>query len=252
MSGTFFWHDILTPDVAKTERFYSAVLGWNITRIPNSNDTYRQVFAGRFPVGGMMESPRGEHASTSVWRGYVLVDDVDATVEQAVKRGGTILREPSDIPGGYGRFAEIADPHGANVIISAPKGEGGPTPEPGTPSTFAWNELHAGNLDEAWEFYAAIFGWSKGQAVEMGDAGLYQVFSVGDRDLGGMMSVLPDLPRPQWLYYINVEAVDAAADLVTKHGGTIVHGPAQVAGGAWIINAIDPCGAHFGLVAPKR
>ncbi|HEY1451933.1 MAG TPA: VOC family protein, partial [Roseiarcus sp.] len=52
--------------------------------------------------------------------------------------------------------------------------------------------------------------------------------------------------------YIDVDAIDAAAERVKSAGGKVVNGPMQVPGGSWVINGLDPQGATFALVAPKR
>ncbi|HTH36539.1 MAG TPA: VOC family protein, partial [Pyrinomonadaceae bacterium] len=43
---------------------------------------------------------------------YIAVDDVDANAELAKSLGGTVLKEPDEIPN-VGRFAIIQDPSGA-------------------------------------------------------------------------------------------------------------------------------------------
>jgi len=43
---------------------------------------------------------------------YIAVDDVDENAKQAVELGGTVVKEPADIPN-TGRFAIIMDPTGA-------------------------------------------------------------------------------------------------------------------------------------------
>jgi uncharacterized protein len=55
-----------------------------------------------------------------------------------------------------------------------------------------------------------------------------------------------------WLYYFNVDGVDAAAERVKARGGQIAHGPMEVPGGQWIVQATDPQGSMFALVAPRR
>ena len=55
-----------------------------------------------------------------------------------------------------------------------------------------------------------------------------------------------------WLYYITVEAIDAASERVKAAGGKVVNGRMQVPGGSWIINGLDPQEAMFALVAPAR
>jgi len=85
--------------------------------------------------------------------------------------------------------------------------------------------------------------------------GVYQMFGPAGSDgasIGGIMTKTAETPHPHWLYYVNVEAIDAAAARVASAGGRVVNGPMEVPGGSWIINGIDPQGALFALVAPKR
>jgi len=67
-----------------------------------------------------------------------------------------------------------------------------------------------------------------------------------------MMTKPPQVPMPNWGYYINVAAIDAAASRVAAGGGKVVNGPMEVPGGQWVLQAKDPQGAHFALVALKR
>jgi hypothetical protein len=86
----------------------------------------------------------------------------------------------------------------------------------------------------------------------MGPVGTYQTFTTKGQQAGGMMKKMAEEPAPHWLYYITVDAIDAAGDRVKSAGGKVVHGPVQVPGGSWIVNGLDPQGAMFALVAPKK
>ena len=86
----------------------------------------------------------------------------------------------------------------------------------------------------------------------MGGMGTYQIFTTKGQQSGGMMKKMEQEPAPHWLYYITVDAIDAAQDRVKSAGGQVINGPMQVPGGSWIINGLDPQGAMFALVAPKR
>lgn len=83
--------------------------------------------------------------------------------------------------------------------------------------------------------------------------GTYQLFKTGGSEaVGGMMNKPAQIPAPYWCYYFNVDAIEAAAARVTRHGGKILNGPMQVPGGGWIVQCVDPQGALFALVAPKK
>ena len=102
-------------------------------------------------------------------------------------------------------------------------------------------------------FYEKLFGWTKGDAMDMGAMGTYQLFKTGgDMAAGGMMDKPAPVPAPYWGYYINVDAIEAAINRVTAGGGKILNGPMEVPGPMWIVQALDPQGAFFALVAPKR
>jgi uncharacterized protein len=59
-------------------------------------------------------------------------------------------------------------------------------------------------------------------------------------------------PVPFWLFYFNVENIDAAVSRVKDKNGQVLMGPHQVPGDQWIILGLDPQGALFALVGPKR
>jgi predicted enzyme related to lactoylglutathione lyase len=52
------------------------------------------------------------------WRTYFAVDDTDRTLDEAVKRGATVIRPAQDMP--YGRHADLQDPTGAHFSIIKP------------------------------------------------------------------------------------------------------------------------------------
>ena len=126
------------------------------------------------------------------------------------------------------------------------------TTRAGNAGCIGWHELHGGDPESAFAFYSGVFGWTKGEAMDMGPMGKYQIFTTKGQQSGGMMKKMAQEPAAHWLYYINVEAIDAAAERVKSAGGQVINGPMQVPGGAWIINGLDPQGAMFALVAPKR
>jgi predicted enzyme related to lactoylglutathione lyase len=86
----------------------------------------------------------------------------------------------------------------------------------------------------------------------MGEAGTYQLFAAGDAPIGGMMNRHPAMPRSWWNYYFNVDGIDAAKARIEKAGGSVKMGPMEVPGGQWILQAQDPQGGFFALVASKR
>jgi predicted enzyme related to lactoylglutathione lyase len=119
----------------------------------------------------------------------------------------------------------------------------------GQPTYF---ELGVADADRARAFYSGLFGWTKDQAMDMGEMGVYQLFAAGAGAVGAMMTKPADCPRPFWNFYFNVEAIDAAQARVEAGGGKVVTGPMEVPNEQWIIQCLDPQGAFFSLVAPHR
>jgi predicted enzyme related to lactoylglutathione lyase len=66
-----------------------------------------------------------------------------------------------------------------------------------------------------------------------------------------MMTKPVAVPAPFWLYYFNVEEIDAAAARVQAGGGQILNGPMEVPGGRWILQCRDPQGGIFALLGPR-
>ena len=250
----FVWYDVMTSDTRAAESFYCSVIGWVAQDSGMADRSYTLLSARPTRVGGLMPIPEEAraHGARPAWMGYIGVDDVDAHAARVRTAGGAVHRPPEDIPS-IGRFCVVADPHGAAFILFQGVGSAqNPPTEPMTPGHVGWHELQAGDLDSAFAFYAGLFGWTKSEAIDMGDMGLYQTFATGGAAVGGMMKKMPEVPTPFWLYYFNVEAIDAAAARVSQGGGKLLMAPREVPGGSWIVQCLDPQGAMFAMVAPRR
>jgi len=251
----FVWYELMTTDAPAAEAFYRNVVGWGAQDAGMADRPYTLLNVGETMVGGMTPLPQEVRAAGARpgWFGYIGVDDVDAFADRVKHAGGAIQRGPDDIPG-IGRFAVVADPQGAAFVLfqGAPGMQPPPPVAPGTPGHTGWHELSARAWESAFTFYSGLFGWTKAEAVDMGEMGVYQTFAVGGLPIGGMMTRSETGPGPGWRYYFNVEDIDAAAARVTEGDGQVQSGPHQVPGGSWIIHGLDPQGAVFALVGPRR
>jgi predicted enzyme related to lactoylglutathione lyase len=253
--GDFLWYDVMTTDPEAGRAFYKAVFDWNMADAGVQGHEYTVLSVGSTGVGGLMRLP-DDAKSMGVppcWTGYIGSADVDSDAKRLTAAGGSVRKPAQDIPG-VGRFAVVADPHGAVFMLFKPTGTETPGPAlpPEAPGNIGWRELMAGDGAAAFAFYAEMFGWTKAEAHDMGPMGVYQLFAKDGVTRGGMMTKMPEMPVPCWGFYVNAEAIDAAAARVTRAGGTIVNGPMEVPGGQWIVQCTDPQGAHFGIVAPSR
>lgn len=250
----FVWYELMTPDVAGAAAFYSGVVGWTAEDSAMPGVEYTLLKVGPARTAGVMSTP-AELAAIGLppaWRGYVAVDDVDASVARVLELGGKVLRPADDIPG-VGRFAPVTDAQGAAFVLFKPLPAEPPVlPSAGAPGTVGWHELHAMDEPTAFDFYATLFGWTRADAIDMGPMGTYQLFDIDGCAAGGVMTKAPDAPAPGWRYYIHVDAIDVAAERVARLGGTVTLGPHQVPGGDWILNGRDPQGAVFALTSKAK
>jgi predicted enzyme related to lactoylglutathione lyase len=250
MPSNFFWYDLVTTDTKAAARFYGDVVGWTYEDMSQPGNQYGIFKVGVGGVAGLMPFPEGMKGHPG-WNGYIEVDDVDAAARKIKEQGGAVHRGPIEVPGVI-NFAVVADPQGAVFIIAKPLGAPmGELPN-NTPGTVGWRELFATDWQTDFEFYEKMFGWTKAESHDMGEGGIYQLFAAGGHPIGGMMNRPAVMPMSWWNYYINVEAIDAAKARVEKAGGTIKMGPMEVPGGQWVLQAQDPQGAFFALVALKR
>jgi uncharacterized protein len=253
LQGSFIWYELMTSDTKAAESFYKAVMGWDAadSGMPGI-DGYTLFSAGEFRVAGLMALPDSAKAMGAgpFWLGYIAVADVDAAADALKNAGGKVFRAPDDIPG-VGRFAVVTDPHGAVFGLFKGDGEAPPMPSMDTPGVIAWRELSAGDGPSAYAFYSGLFGWRKGEAMDMGPMGVYQLYGKGDVDFGGIMTKPAEVPMPFWLYYVNVPDIETAGGRITANGGKVLNGPMEVPGNMWIIQGQDPQGAMFAVVGPK-
>jgi predicted enzyme related to lactoylglutathione lyase len=84
--------------------------------------------------------------------------------------------------------------------------------------------------------------------MDMGPAGVYQLFKRRGQQLGGMYNKPAEMPfPPHWLLYARVPDVHKGAETVKSLGGKVLNGPMEVPGGGWIVQIMDPQGAVFAL-----
>ena len=193
MASNFVWYELMTTDMADAEAFYKAVVGWKSEQMPGMPYTIMKV--GDTPVAGVMTIPDQAKAmgQPPAWMGYIYAADVDKATNALKTAGGNVFRAPDDIPS-VGRFSVVADPQGAAFMLFQPAGDAGPQPAVGTPGTVGWRELYAVDWEKAFDFYASQFGWTKDQAIDMGEMGTYQLFGIDGQQAGGMMNKMPEMP----------------------------------------------------------
>jgi uncharacterized protein len=252
--GSFIWYELMTTDADGAKAFYDAVVGWNIGEASPEFQGYRMIGRsdGKFTGGVLpLTNEMQQHGARPMWLGYINVADVDEAAAAIEAAGGKTLMK-HDIPG-IGRIAMVTDPQGAPFYIMKP------IPPAGDPDArsdvysregaqrVGWNELLTSDQKGALDFYLGQFGWTKGDAMPMGEMGTYQLLTHDGDALGAVMTKTPDKPS-RWRFYIRVDNVDRAKSTVEAKGGKVVHGPIEVPGGDRVLIGTDPQGAEFALV----
>ena len=258
--GNPCWFELGTGDLDGAQRFYAEVLGWQIADAGMDGFTYLLAQSDGDMVAGMMALEAQAGPPPPNWTIYLAAGDCDHTAAQITAAGGTVLKGPADIPG-TGRFAVATDPQGAVFGILQPdmstvseaelrKAREGGAFNQRKVGHGNWIELMSSDPESGFEFYSSLFGWTRGQAMDMGEMGTYQLFRRGGTDIGAVMR-LGDAPQPAWLPYFGIEGVDAVIARINAAGGRVAHGPQEVPSGAFIAVATDPQGAWFAVVGPR-
>jgi predicted enzyme related to lactoylglutathione lyase len=248
--GRFVWYELLTTDTGAAQRFYTQLIGWDTASWRTDEQPYMLWMNRQQQVGGLMELPEQAAGAEPHWLGYVSTPDCDASVALAANLGARTLMPCMDVPQ-VGRIAVLADPQGAVIGVFTPNEEHGDEDREPAVGEVSWHELVTTDHAAALSFYEALFGWKKTESMDMGDAGLYQMYGRNGRTLGGMFNKSPGMPGPAWLYYVRVEDVDAATAKIPKLGGRVVVGPLDVPDGGRIVQCLDPQGAMFALHSRK-
>ena len=258
--GSFIWYELMTSDPAGAKRFYDQVVGWNIdaNAMPGPVE-YRMI--GRSDggqAGGVLTltDEMAQFGARPVWLGYIHVEDVDSTVASIEQVGGKVQMPATDLP--VGRIAMVADPQGAPFYIMKPIPPAGQENKQSDvfsvdqPQHVRWNELMTSDPDGAIQFYTSHFGWTQEGEMSMGDMGAYRFLQHNGVAIGAVMGKTPDMPVSLWNYYIGVDDIDRAVEAINAGGGKILNGPMEIPGGEFALNGMDPQGAAFGLVGPRK
>jgi uncharacterized protein len=237
--GQFIWHDLLTTDVERVQRFYTELLGWEIETWKPGELDYPMIKANGKQHGGFGQVEDGQ---SSHWVGHVAVEDVDQARAAAEREGGSIRGEPGGHPE-VGRWATIVDPQGAVISAFAPGYDSS-----ASTGVFLWNELSTPDVERAKSFYAAVFGWTT-EDMDMGEAGGYTLFNKADGENAGGAMQNPDAPAA-WYPYLAADDVDGSFAKAKKLGAQAFAEPFDVPTVGRVAVLADPTGATFGLYKP--
>jgi predicted enzyme related to lactoylglutathione lyase len=186
------------------------------------------------------------------WLGSIGVEDVkqlERTAEALVQRGAVILAPTRTL--GSGEYATVLrDPGGALVGLITPAAS-----EPVSAVDVAWHVLNTNHGADALVNYRTLFGWRIADERQFGPSGAFHEFwwSCDEPESAGAIADIGDRSdiHPHWLFFFDVESLDAAVELTRRAGGSatpLMNGPR----GERIVVCEDPQRAAFGLVERRE
>ncbi len=246
-TGHVVWHDLLTTNVSAARKFYAELLGWTY-EVEHAEQFVWKSGEADYPLilhhgeahGGFIAI---EPDQQSHWLAFVAVDNVDDAADRAEMLGGTIVRAAFDIPG-VGRSAVIGDPQGA-VICPFVASHNYPAPT----GVFMQDMLFAEDIPRAQPFYETLFLWSAAE-IETEDRGLSVDFTAPDDCPVVGASAFPEGSdvKAQWVPYMAVVDIDAAAGKAESLGAKMIMAPQTRSGHGRSVLMRDPTGALFALM----
>ncbi|MGA9116818.1 MAG: VOC family protein [Bacteroidota bacterium] len=123
------------------------------------------------------------------------------------------------------------------------------TPQKPPTGSIVWADLTVPDAGPISEFYREVVGWNP-EGVAMGDHEDYSMLPPGGGEpqagICHARGVNRDLP-PQWLLYVTVGDIQAAARRCRELGGSVLAGPRATMGGTYCVIR-DPAGAVMALL----
>ena len=115
---------------------------------------------------------------------------------------------------------------------------------------FVFFDLRTGDLPTTRKFYTEMFGWQVADVPAGGDKTLPLLMSQ-EGPWGGFTELPPGDERiPQWIPYVSVDDVDAAASKAVELGATVIRPRTELPGAGSLVVITDPTGATLVLLEP--
>jgi hypothetical protein len=235
MASRFFRYQLRTTDPEAARAFYKEILGAPL----------------REPEFGIVPLPERAAAqgAPAHWLGYIGVSDPAETAARAVLAGGQQLGPVQPAPDGS-LCSILRDPFGAILALSSGSADARPGASGTQQVSVAWHVHHSQDHERSFAWYAALFGWTATETLELGPQnGSRQNFAwdPSGRSVGSMTNLArePHI-HPQWLFFFRVPDLENSLARVRALGGLTLEAR-QTWSGALVAPCDDPQGAAFAL-----
>lgn len=248
VTGSFMWHDLMSTDVEASLRFFAQLFGWRVAqqKLPDDGGNYIACVdpqSNRAVFGCVQVVP--SDTTRTHWIGYLSCADPAATSNAAAAANGHVHLT---VEQSGGNMAVITDP--SNTVFAAL----GDTSDLGDAdprgSAFGFYELLTDDVPAAIGFYCDLFGWTTGEAMDLGGGNMGVPLLNGKVPFGVARMRLPGSTQPpRWQPHVTVTDVDAAVARAKELGGFVYDDAVDTPFGRHAM-LIGPAGENFGVWQP--
>ena len=246
--GKVIWADLVTPDVAVIEPFYSGVFGWTFRAARDGDIDYVLTLSGGRPVAGLLRHPMPVGTPKQpMWVSFIATSNFDATRRAALAHGATALSSPAYLTG-RGHQMILSDPQGAIFGIMA-SSTGDPPDYLAEPGEWIWSSLLAADADKDAAFYQEVFGYEVYELAS--NDNLDHLILSSDNFARSSVHTLPveqSRRHPHWIYFVRVLSAVQASASAAALGGRVLVEPHTDRQGNMVAVVADPTGAPVGLM----
>lgn len=116
--GTISWQDLTVEDAEKLRDFYQSVIGWSPEPVTMGGYADFVMTADGDEIAGICHARGANAGLPPVWIVYITVEDLDHSIQECQRLGGSIVTAPRGYGGG--RYCVIKDPAGAICALYQP------------------------------------------------------------------------------------------------------------------------------------
>jgi predicted enzyme related to lactoylglutathione lyase len=244
--GKFVWFDLVTDDLAATQRFYGAVFGWGFRPVEGAPESYLAIENGGLAIGGVFfHKMRNGSAKGGRWIAMMSVENIHRAVRYVGQNGGTVVVPPRTVAG-RGTYALCRDPEGALFgLLTSETGD--PEDGPVHPMDFFWMDLLARQPETEAQFYRGLAGYEV-STEPLGPGGIRVMLASAGYARAGIVLLPPSVNEPGWLPYVLVDDVAAVLRKVAQEGGAVLLAPRPELLDGNLAVIADPRGGVLGIV----
>ncbi len=242
-SPSGLWLDLVTPNIAESQRFYGKVFGWTFQSYNFKGYNHAHILSNGSIIGGMIEV---KGAQSSTWFGsYPVALENFKSLKKGIEATGLkAALNLSNIP-----------ERGNQVIFESPLGEEfalileneitAKVTNTESKNTWLGMELWSSDVEKSKSFYEKAFG------VEVSQKNVnnkpYWVFTAQGTTVAGMIKNPVKNQGSQWVPYIKGSNLDGFVKSINASSGTVLLEPTMEVRSGNVILAQDPNGAIFAI-----